>query len=123
MTAKTPAAAPPKSRSRCSWSPEERGEWLALFEQSGQSHADFCRTNGIPESTMSLWRKQMRSAPVDASHTGEFVEVALAAEPIPAAAVRVAPIVVHLADGLCLEVAPGTDIVWLAELVRMLRGA
>jgi hypothetical protein len=70
---------------------------------------------------MSLWRKQMRSGPVDASHTGEFVEVALATEPMPATAVCIAPVVVHLAAGLCLEVAPGTDIAWLAELVRTLR--
>ena len=63
-------------RSRINWSPEERAEWLWLFEQSGKTGAEFCRDNGLSPATLSLWRSQMPE-PMD-EPSGGLVEVTAA---------------------------------------------
>ena len=104
-----------KSRTRCSWSVSERAEWLKLLDESGQSVSAFCRDNDLPESSVSLWRRQQREHDED----NEFVEVALPS--VGASSTQSdSAIVIQLADDRRLEVAAGTDVDWLASLLRAL---
>ena len=103
-----------KRARRVRWTPAERTEWLELYRASGQTVAAFCRANEIAYASLSLWLRQ--SAPVRARDAGELVEVPMPGLPsISGTAVKV-----HLPGGAGLEVAPGTDPLWLAQLVRAL---
>src|SRR5579862_778857 len=72
---------PAKARTRCSWSAEERADWVRLLEQSGQGLSEFCRANGLHESTVSLWRKQLREPASEAANPEDFIEVDLPSAP------------------------------------------
>ena len=117
-TEQTLSSSTPKSRTRCSWSLAERAEWLKLLEESGQSLSAFCRENDLPESSVSLWRRQQRERDSEIGEN-EFVEVAL-----PSACASPtrsdSAIVIQLANNRRLEVAAGTDVDWLAALLRAL---
>ena len=111
-----------KTRPRCPWSIEERVEWLRLLDESGQTISEFCRANDLPESTLSLWRRQQRE--VRSENDGEFVEVALptsaqTASPVPATTPSPA-VVIQLPGDRIVEVAAGTGIAWLSALLRAL---
>ena len=113
-----------KSRSRCTWSVEERREWLRLLDASGQTLSEFCRTNDLPESTVSLWRRQQREASQATTEAGEFVEVALPTAPVSNAAdsEAVSPaVVIRLPGERVVEVAAGTDVAWLSTLLDTLQ--
>lgn len=104
-------------RVRLSTTPEERAEWVRLFETSGKSPAEFCRELGLAESTFAVWRRQVRemNEPVTFTDVPQpLVEAALAA-PGPAT------VKVHLVSGIVLEVPVGTDAVWLGQLLGSLR--
>lgn len=118
------AALAEKSRVRISTTPEERAEWVRLFEESGKSAADFCRELGLAETTFAVWRKQARGpASVENLTFTEvpqpMVEAALAAN--AAATVPPGAVTIHLANGTRLDVAAGTDPAWLAQLATALR--
>lgn len=113
-------------RTRCTWSAEERAEWLALFEKSGRGVSEFCRENDLPETTLSLWRRQLRTEHAG-SEEAALVEVpqaqlnaarAPSSAPAAHAAVRI-----RLPGGVEMEVAAGTDALWLAGLLRALQPA
>lgn len=110
-----------KPRTRCSWSPEERAEWVALFEHSGQSLSQFCRDNDLPVPTLSAWRAQLRE-PATEEDTG-FIEVPLTqvAAVATAPAQRVSPSIQLRIGAVELSVAAGTDPAWLATLIRSLQ--
>jgi transposase-like protein len=119
-------AAADRSRVRISTTPEERTEYVRLFEESGKSPADFCRELGLAESTFAVWRKQVRGpAPANLENLTftevpqSMVEAALAAN--AAAAVPPGAVTIHLANGTRLEVTAGTDATWLAQLATALR--
>ena len=124
-TQKSPRpAASIKSRSRCTWSVEERTEWLRLLDASGQTLSEFCRTNDLPESTVSLWRRQQREASQATTEAGEFVEVALPTAPVSNAADSAAAspaVVIRLPGERVVEVAAGTDVAWLSTLLDTLQ--
>ena len=106
-----------KPRTRVQWSATERAEWLAMFEKSGQSVSEFCRANDLPPATLSLWRSQQSGGATGAGPDG-IVE-------IPAAAVEAhvnatAAVTMQLPGGVRLEIAAGTDPLWLARLARAL---
>lgn len=107
----SPAAVKP--RVRISTTPEERAEWVRLFEESGKSAAQFCQELGLAETTFAVWRRQVR----DASSAGEVsftdIPVPLVDEPVMA---------IVLPNGTRLEVTPGTDPAWLARLLPVLKG-
>lgn len=116
------AVSAPKPRTRCVWSAAERAEWLALFERSGKPLSEFCRENDLPEATLSLWRRQLREGGEPAGEDGSFVEVPVAQ--FNAAVGRseaVAAVTVRVPGGLTLEVAAGTDALWLASVLRALQ--
>lgn len=124
-TQKSPRpAASIKSRSRCTWSGSERTEWLRLLDASGQTLSEFCRTNDLPESTVSLWRRQQREASQATTEAGEFVEVALPTAPVSNAADSEAAspaVVIRLPGERVVEVAAGTDVAWLSTLLDTLQ--
>lgn len=124
-TQKSPRpAASIKSRSRCTWSVEERTEWLRLLDASGQTLSEFCRTNDLPESTVSLWRRQQREASQATTEASEFVEVALPTAPVSNAAdsESASPaVVIRLPGERVVEVAAGTDVAWLSTLLDTLQ--
>jgi transposase-like protein len=117
-------AAADKSRVRISTTPEERAEWVRLFEESGKTATEFCKELGLAETTFAVWRKQVRgpapASPENLTFTEvpqPMVEAALAANATaPAGAVTI-----HLANGTRLEVAAGTDTAWLIQLATALR--
>jgi transposase-like protein len=110
-------------RQRVTWSPEERVDWVRMFEKSGKAVSEFCRENGLPESTFALWRKQLRG-PETGGEAGALVQIptiplestAPIVPPAASAAVRV-----RLPCGVELEVAAGTDVQWFAGIVRALQ--
>lgn len=118
----TPVADRP--RVRISTTPEERAEWVRLFEESGKSAAEFCAELGLAPSTFAVWRQQTRGpvAPEGLTFTEvpqPLVEAALAAN--AAAAVPPGAVTIYLANGTRLDVAAGTDAAWLAQLATALR--
>ena len=117
-------AASIKSRSRCTWSVAERTEWLRLLDASGQTLSEFCRTNDLRESTVSLWRRQQREASQATTEASEFVEVALPTAPVSNAAdsESASPaVVIRLPGERVVEVAAGTDVAWLSTLLDTLQ--
>jgi transposase-like protein len=119
-------AAADRSRVRISTTPEERTEWVRLFEESGKTAAEFCKDLGLAETTFAVWRKQVRGpVPADLENLTftevpqSMVEAALAAN--AAAAMPPGAVTIHLANGTRLEVAAGTDATWLAQLATALR--
>jgi len=59
LTLATQSAAKP--RTRVNWTATEKADWLALYEKSGQSVSEFCRTNDLPTATLSAWRSQQKT--------------------------------------------------------------
>jgi hypothetical protein len=90
---------------------------MELYRASGQTVAAFCRTNEIAYASLSLWLRQSKAA--RAGEAGELVEVPMAG--LCSAAANT--VKVHLPGGAGLEIAPGTDPRWLAQLVRALAPA
>ena len=107
-----------KPRSRCTWTAAERAEWLALFEQSGKTLAEFCRDNGLAPATLSFWRTHLQGK-APAGDAAALVEVSRTTlSTIGACAAVPALVILQLRGGLRLEIPPGTDPVWVGELVR-----
>jgi transposase-like protein len=103
-------------RNRRRRSPEEKTEYLALFEKSGMPVSAFCREHGLCEQTFYYWRKQLGAghARQGAAKVG-FAEVAVAA--VSASS----NVTVHLNTAVSLELAVGADVAWVGRLVRELR--
>jgi transposase-like protein len=93
------------------------------FEESGKSAAEFCRELGLANSTFALWRRQERkrngtealSFSEVPQHLVETVLRGNAPAVMPAGAV-----VIHLHRGQRMEVAAGTEVNWVAQLVGAL---
>lgn len=117
LTVATQSAAKP--RTRVNWTAAEKVDWLALYEKSGQSVGEFCRTNDLPPATLSAWRSQQKAGVTAGAddEPGTLVE-------IPAAALvgdRVSAVVrMRLPSGVRIEVPSGTDPVWLGSLLSTL---
>jgi transposase-like protein len=106
----------PKSRTRVSWTAAERAEWLTLFGRSGQSAAEFCRSNDLSPATLSFWLRQQQGAQVP-EEPPALVEVSM---PTETAIGGSAAVIVQLPHGVRLEIMTGTDPAWLAQLLRAL---
>jgi transposase-like protein len=57
------------ARSRPNTTPEERAEYVRLYEQTGKSVSEFRRSVGIAESTFAVWRRQVREATEEVTFT------------------------------------------------------
>jgi hypothetical protein len=95
------------------WSTEERNELLARFAASGRKAAQFCREEGLSAATFSAWCRKARS--------GRFARVRIADEVDASAGVPAVQIAVS--GGYTVSAVAGTDIDWLARLLRALREA
>jgi transposase-like protein len=105
------------------WSAEERAEWVALFENSGQTALEFCRDNDLSPTTLAFWRSQRKDAATRPDlDEAAFVEVPLAALNSGAAPACAAVVTVRLVGGMQLEIVSGTDPAWLSQLLTALRG-
>ena len=116
----SPAPSSAAPRVRRHWSLEEKAEYLALFAESGLSQAEYCEQMGLSPATFSMWRRQSRvESPAEAASDPTFAEVLVAA---PGACVSpplaAPPVVIHLTGGTKIEVAVGTDPLWLARLLK-----
>ena len=72
-------------RHRKHTTPQQRREWVERYEQSGLNQREFARQNNLEESSLCIWRRQVRE------------EQALGAEPqglvpAPAVALREVPL-------------------------------
>jgi transposase-like protein len=116
------SAPPGASKTRTRWTAEERAEWVRLLENSGQGLSEFCRENDLAESTVSLWRKQLREPAAATGAEEDFIEVDL---PTRAVAAQLSPstVTLRMADGTSIAAPVGTDAAWLADLIRQLRKA
>jgi transposase-like protein len=113
-----------QARTRTCWTEQDKAECLALFGQSGVTAAEFCRQLGISAATFSLWRRKARSDDTPAGESGpHFAQVCLTeATPGVSTPQAAAPpvVVIRLPGGARLEALPGTDPVWLAQLLKSL---
>jgi transposase-like protein len=94
------------SRARRRYTDEQRLGFLARFQRSDLSQAEFCRRARIRVSTFSLWRRSGGAAHRERPRVPGFAEVRLSA---PAAA---STVTLHLPSGAKLEVAAGSDAMW-----------
>ena len=103
--------------------PRERAEWVRKYEESGKSASEFCGELGLARSTFTLWRSQVREPEVSGGpsfsevpqHLVETVLRANAPSAMPAGSV-----VIHLDRGQRVEVAAGTEVNWVSQLVAAL---
>jgi hypothetical protein len=107
-----------KPMKRTGWhtTAQERKEYLARFEKSGLSPRAFCDQEGIREQTFYVWRRAAREQ-------GSMVPVRFAevtTGPIEASGPQ-RTVAYYFPEGGWLEVAAGTDIRWLAELLQAVR--
>jgi transposase-like protein len=109
----------PKSRTRVSWTAAERAEWLRLFEQSGQSAAEFCRNNDLSPATLSFW---VRQQPGNADHRrSRGTRPGRSVDARRDCAERQRCDRHQLPGGLRIEIVAGTDPAWFAQLLRALQ--
>jgi transposase-like protein len=94
----------------------DRSRWMEQYQRSGQSVRDFCRDQGLCQSSLSRWLRQRRAATQVRYHEGSMVEVRVAPVADSAAGVKV-----RLPGGVTMEVASGTDAGWLAGVLRALQ--
>jgi len=108
-----------KPRVRVRWTATERAEWLALFERSGGTAAEFCRANELSPQTLSVWLRR-RSVPSPSTDEA-LVELPRA---IVSAAARTAitssGVTMQLPGGVRMEIVAGTDPIWLGQVLQML---
>jgi hypothetical protein len=110
-----------KPMKRTGWhtTAQERKEYLARFEKSGLSPRVFCDQEGIREHTFYMWRRAAR----EQEQSGPMVPVRFAevsTGPIDASGPQ-RTVAYYFPEGGWLEVAAGTDIRWLAELLQAVR--
>src|SRR5688572_5309628 len=99
------AAAEAAGRTRRVYTAQEKAEYLALFEQSGLSAAEFSKEMAISEATFSLWWRRAREGTGQPESGPQFAEVQLSAAP-PSAHPTMA--VVHLPGGRRWRSMPST---------------
>lgn len=103
------------------WTVAEKAGHVADFAALGLTQAEFCRREGLSPATFSLWWRQVQGRserPVGDGSKQTFAEVVLA--PVTGSA---QPVVIHGSGGMKVEVAVGTDPVWLAHLLKALATA
>ena len=97
---------------------EDRSRWMEQYERSNQSVRDFCRGQGLCQSSLSRWLRQRRAAGKVRHHEGSLVEVRGVLAPV---ADSTASVKVRLSGGVTMDVASGTDATWLAGVLRALQ--
>jgi transposase-like protein len=88
---------------------EDRANWVALFERSGQGVREFCREHDVAQSSLSAWRRGRGLRSV-AGIKPALIKVAVTN------AGSTAGVVIRLRAGPQIEAPVGTDVAWLAAL-------
>jgi transposase-like protein len=97
---------------------KERMEYIARFEQSGLSCQEFCLRHGLLSPTFCNWRRAAREKELPVpTEPVQFTEVSA----IAAANAGDRAVLYCFPEGGSVEVAAGTDIRWLHEIVQALR--
>lgn len=106
------------TRQRRQFSAEDRRRWTEQYERSGLSVRDFCRAHPLCQSSLSRWLRRRRTATRKPSQAGSLVEV----HATPAAVMdSAASVTVRLPGGVTMEVPSGTEVTWLAGVLRALQ--
>ena len=92
---------------------------MKLHERSGKSVRAFSEENGLIQSNLSRWRRELRAGVQESRRDGSLVEVCVA--PAQAQSPDIGAVRVHLPGGVTMEVTDGTDAVWLAGVLRALQ--
>jgi hypothetical protein len=92
---------------------------VAEFASSGMDASEFCRSRGLPRTTLYRHLKWQSSHPHPVSADTQLVRVELAGGN-QSVAKNGSGVVVVLASGRKVEVAPGFDAFTLERLVRVL---
>jgi len=100
-------------------------EWTALiaeYEQSGLQQKEFCAKHDLSLSTFQYWlyRRSKRTSEPVAKLSESFVPFTVVGSAAPAARPK-GEVEIAVGSGLTLRVATGTDPLYLAELLRVLR--
>ncbi len=103
-------------------SAEERRGWVKRYERSGQTLKQFCEQHGLALSSFCLWKKRLaqNSEERTGRRGGPLVEVPLRTA-VPIFGTDARSVAICLTDGLRIEIGAGSDIQWVAELVRAVR--
>jgi transposase-like protein len=106
-------------RQRRRYSAADRARWVKQYERSGKRIGQFCAENGLIQSNLSRWVRQLHAQARPSQHRGSLVEVSIATSPaLPVAATAAR---VLLPGGVTMEVPSGTDAMWLAGVLRALQ--
>lgn len=106
------------TRRRQQFTAEDRQRWTEQYERSGLSVRDFCRDHPLCQSSLSRWVRQRRTATHKPSEARSLVEVRVTPVPVMGSA---ASVTVRLPGGVTMEVPGGTEVTWLAGVLRALR--
>lgn len=108
-------------RTNQQYTPEQRQEYLDEFGRSGLTQVEFCRRAMLHPKTFSGWRRKHQV------RFPKFAEVQVGA-PVPEVAGKAAGFgsaaVLHLRDGVKLEVALAGETAWvgLGLMLKSLQG-
>ncbi|MGH8031178.1 MAG: IS66 family insertion sequence element accessory protein TnpA [Luteimonas sp.] len=103
---------------------------VAAFERSGQRRRAWCAAHGVSVHSLDAWRYRLRGerrsasrgARARRSQSRALVPILVRESPATVADGAAGAIELVLARGLRLSVPAGTDVRWLAGLVRELGG-
>ena len=101
------------------WRTSEKAGYLAKFEASGLSAAEFRRKTGVPRSTFALWRRQAKGASRKGAGKQSFARV----EVIPAAVSSEIVVVVRSGSGVVAELRGLDRAVAVSLLEALLVGS
>ena len=90
--------------------------WIAQWQTSGLSVADFCDRHSLATPSFYAWRRRLQQRAAD---TPALVAVQVVADTPPAQA---SALELVLADGRIVRVAPGFDAATLRQLLTALEG-
>jgi hypothetical protein len=114
----TIASAAPAPSSRRHWSESLARRLITACDLDPRGVVAFCRRRGISRERLRYWRQRL-AAEVVTPGTGPFVELRAASLP-DSGPVREPRIVVHLREGVWLEVGVGFDASLLRSVVEAL---
>jgi len=122
MASAPPMRATSGSRARGSVSAEERAQWLARHEASGQSVRAFCTEHGLAPTTLTWWRRRRREQARQSGADGALIEVTRLTQPASAVSWKsmTTAAVIALPVGPRVEIAADADPAWVAALIRAL---
>lgn len=113
------------------WSPH-----IEKMQASGVSRSNYCRTNDLKDHQMAYWEKRLsplktKKAPINRmAASNAFVKAKIqddgaskSAVPALLAINAAHPFRLIFGDDVSIELGAGADPIWVAHLIRAIRGA